>query len=490
MSSDDLKKLKDLEKALKEIERRKFENKLSFYNPYPKQEEFHYLGVRYPERMLFAGNQCGKSYCGAAEVAMHLTGEYPEWWLGHRWDKPIKCWVAGETSEATRDTCQTLLLGSVAEIMEYGPGRGLIPKHAVDKDKMYTARGVGGFYDTVLVKHISGGVSELKFKSYERGREKWQGATLDLVWFDEEPDEEIYIEGQARVSATNGITLMTFTPLKGQSKVVLRFRENPSANMAHVTMTEDDATHLTPEMKKANFDRYPKHQRDARLKGIPFLGSGLVFTSTEEQILVPSFPLPRHWRYIWGVDFGIDHPFAAVLMAWDVDTDTGYIVKCIRMSDMTPLQHAAAMKPCCGGRGAKVPLAWPQDGWVRKEFEGALKPTAMFYKVQGMNILHDHAKFADGSNSTEAGILDMQDRFNTNRLKVFNDQSTWLEEYREYHRDEGKLVKKRDDLMSATRIAVMAKRFAKAVLWAPNTQDGRGPSEQRVMIGLEDDPWG
>ena len=61
------------------------------------------------------------------------------------------------------------------------------------------------------------------FKSYDQGREKWQGETLDFVWFDEEPPQDVYIEGLTRTNATRGMTYLTFTPLKGISDVVHSF---------------------------------------------------------------------------------------------------------------------------------------------------------------------------------------------------------------------------------------------------------------------------
>ncbi|TGS78069.1 terminase, partial [Mesorhizobium sp. M3A.F.Ca.ET.175.01.1.1] len=89
-------------------------------------------------------------------------------------------------------------------------------------------RGAPGALDSVVVRWGGGGdvqasESVLSFKSYEKGREKWQGETLHGVWFDEEPPLNIYSEGLTRTNATGGITIVTFTPLLGMSDVVLRF---------------------------------------------------------------------------------------------------------------------------------------------------------------------------------------------------------------------------------------------------------------------------
>ncbi len=104
--------------------------------------------------------------------------------------------------------------------------------------------------------------------------------------------------------------------------------------------------------------------------------------------------------------------------------------------------------------GRQSPVAWPQDATQRREFEGRLEPLAKVYKAHGLNMLPSHATFPDGSNSTELGILQMQERFASARLKGFASCTEWFEEYRQYYRRDGQLVKVRDDLMSATRVGV------------------------------------
>ena len=484
-----------IEKQLKEIARRQTECAIDFYQPYPKQQEFHDLGLTKRERLLMAGNQCGKTYCGGAEVSYHCTGLYPDDWMGRRWERPTRGWVAGVTGESTRDNPQRILLGTIAN----GIGTGMIPKHCLDRDRMTLARGVSDLYDTILVKHfdIAGrawgakekqdGWSEMKLKSYERGRTKWQGDTLDWLWYDEEPPLDIYSEGLARISATNGMVFITFTPLEGMSNVVTRFLDDKSPDRAVVTMTIDDAQHIPKEERAKIIAGYPDYEREARARGVPMLGSGKVFQITEASIRVEDFIVPRAWALIWGIDFGIDHPFAAVLLAWDRDTDTIYVTKCIRMRGSMPLQHAAAMKPCANGAGAKVPVAWPQDGWQRKEFDGDLKPLSQIYKKHGLHMLPDHAKFVDGSNSTEAGIMEMQERMLSNRFKVFESCAEWFDEYRRYHRKDGQLVKLNDDLLSGTRVGVMDRRHAKAVNFYQNNPDGS--TKTAVAKDVDIDPW-
>lgn len=171
-----------------------------------------------------AGNQLGKTIAGGFEWAVHLTGRYPDWWDGRVFDKPVKFWAAGVTGESTRDNPQRVLVGPPQRKEAWGTGS--IPFDAL-KDTT-PARGVPDALDSVIVKWGGGGdvqaqESILSFKAYEKGREKWQGETLDGVWCDEEPPLDIYSEGKTRVQANNGIMIVTFTPLLGMSDVVNLF---------------------------------------------------------------------------------------------------------------------------------------------------------------------------------------------------------------------------------------------------------------------------
>lgn len=209
---------------LGEVERRSRHNLLAAYRPYARQAEFHAAGAANRERLFMAGNQLGKTRAGGAEWAMHLTGRYPDWWVGKVFDRPVRLWAAGVTGEGTRDNPQRVLVGPPQQQAAWGTG--MIPADAIAG--MVMGRSVPGAIDSVVVRHGGGGdvqapESVLSFKSYEKGREKWQGETLHGVWFDEEPPLDIYSEGLTRTNATDGITIVTFTPLLGMSDVVLRF---------------------------------------------------------------------------------------------------------------------------------------------------------------------------------------------------------------------------------------------------------------------------
>ncbi len=431
-----------------ELRRRALTNRLASYRPYAKQAEYHSTVCR--ECLFIAGNQLGKTVAGAAEMAMHLTGEYTDWWTGHRFKKPITALAGSESYELTRDGVQRLLVGPPANEEEWGTG--FIPQRAI-VDRTRRA-GVSNALDSIAVKHVSGGVSTLLFKAYEQGRGKWQANTVDYVWFDEEPPEDVYFEGITRTNATKGLVRLTFTPLKGMSSVVARYLMEDSPDRAVVTMTIDDAEHYTPEERAKIIASYPPHEREARTKGVPSLGSGRIFPIEDEAILCDPIAIPSHWPQIVGVDFGWDHPFAACRLAWDRDLDCMYVIGEYRQREASPIIHAAAIKPW----GAWLPVAWPHDGLQHDKGSG--EQLAAQYRAQGLKMLHERATFDDGTNGVEAGLSDMYQRMQTGRWKVFRTCMSWMEEFRLYHRVDGKIVKERDDLLSASRYGLMMKRFA------------------------------
>ncbi len=426
------------------------QNRLLAYQPYAKQMEFHANGATSRERALMAANQSGKTLAAGMEVAAHTTGRYPDWWPGRRFDGPVRGWVAGTSAEGTRDGVQRILLGDGTNY-----GTGAIPKACLKEVKQ--ARSISGAVGQIYVKHISGSESYIGFRTYEQDIDRWASESLHFLWCDEEPPIKHYTEGLTRLNARQGMAFMTLTPLLGMTKTVELFYPHPTTlDRALTMMTLDDVDHYTQNEKEVIYAGYPPHEREARMLGIPMLGTGRVFPVTIASISCDPFEIPPHWVMLGGLDFGWDHPTGCVAIAWDKDADCIYVTHAYRESERTPSQMAVELKHW---NGNAMPWAWPHDGHVHDKGSGVQLATQ--YRREGLRMLREHATFEDGGHGFEAGLMEMLQRMQSGRLKVFRHLEPWFAEFNIYHRKDGRVVKESDDLLSATRMCVMAKRFAK-----------------------------
>jgi hypothetical protein len=224
-----------------------------------------------------------------------------------------------------------------------------------------------------------------------------------------------------------------------------------------------DVPHLDEKTKRELLDSTPSYMREARSKGIPVLGSGRIFPIDEDLIKEPVIQLPAHWPRIAALDFGWDHPTAGAWGAWDRDSDILHVYDVYRMREQTPAVHSVAIN----ARGKWIPVAWPHDGLQHDKGSG--EAIADQYRKLGVNMLKHKATHApkrgepegSGGNGVEAGLMEMLDRMQTGRLKVAAHLEQFFEEFRLYHRKDGKVVKEFDDVLSAVRYLVMMLRHAK-----------------------------
>lgn len=416
---------------------------------YKKHLAFFAAGRSVRERCFMAANRIGKTESGGGyEVVMHMTGLYPEWWTGKRFDRPVEVWIAGNTAKTVRDIIQSKLLGRYTEM-----GTGLVPAdHLV---RTTPKAGVPEAVDTFYVKHASGGMSQGVFKSYDQRREAFEGTKQDIVWLDEEPPLEIYTECLLRTADTsgtgleNGLLILTFTPLMGMSETVLQFLpggeiiERQDGSKCVIMATWDDVPHLTDKVKAELLASIPPFQRDARSKGIPQLGSGAIFPVPETDIVVVDFELPKHWPRGYGLDVGWNRTSAG-FHAWDRESDIVYRYSEHYRGQAEPSIHAVAIQ----ARGEWIPGVIDPAARGRSQKDG--QQLMQNYTDLGLDL--DIA-----FNGVEAGLLEMWQRMSSGRYKVFKSCQYWLAEYRLYRRDEkGQVVKGFDHAMDDSRYFVMS----------------------------------
>lgn len=438
-----------LAEALKVIREHKRKHKFDFFTPYPWQMQFYGAGKTSKQRFLMAANRVGKSYSACYEIACHLTGKYPDWWPGIKFTRPINAWALGVTGEQMRDVLQKELFGVLnGRVFD---GAYIMPDEI---RSIVPAAGTPRLAKDVYVFHQSGGYSCLSFKSYSQGQAPLMGSSIDIALIDEEPtDPEIYPQVLTRTATGNdgrgGYVLLTATPENGMTELVSQFMESLKPGQYLQNVTWDDAPHLDEDTKSQLLAAIPEYQREMRSKGIPVLGEGMVYPVAEEALKVDPFELPNHFKIVAAIDFGIAHPTAVAWCAYDADRDIIYLTDAYKRAGEIPAVHAAMIR----GKGAAVPLIYPHDGDNTEKGSG--NTLADLYREAGLNVIGRFTN-PDGSNYVEPGIMELLERMRTGRFKVFADIKDFFDEFRRYHRKNGKIVKEHDDLLDAVRYSALS----------------------------------
>ena len=292
------------------------------------------------------------------------------------------------------------------------------------------------------------------------------GAGIDFIWIDEEPeDQEIYPQCVIRTATGDqgkgGHVSLTFTPENGMTPLVCQFMEDIQPGQYLQNVTWDDAPHLSPEVREQLLGAIPEYQRDMRSKGIPVLGSGVIFPVSDESISCEPFECPDHFHVLDGHDFGWDHPQAVIQLWFDLEQSMVYVAYAWRKRENDAEQAWTATK-----RWAKsVPAAWPHDGHQHEK--GGGKILAKDYENAGFDMMETHAHWNEikgmkgGSLSVEAGLWLILKEMRGGTFKIFSTLTEVFEEKRLYHRDDkGQIVKVKDDLLSAIRYGYMMRRNA------------------------------
>ena len=440
------------------IESRKFNQFFPDTGPfrrelYAKHMEFFGAGAVRKERLFMAANRVGKSEAGAYEATLHLTGLYPDWWKGKRFNHPTEGWACGTNSRTTFEIVQAKLLGTVHREGGMIPGDLVVERTAL-------RGGASGAVDTVWVKHVSGRYSSVSFKSYEAGRKSFEGAAKNWIWCDEEPPEDCYTEMLFRLLTTKGCMWTTFTPLQGMSDVVKMFLEpvNEAARAVkwYVQAGWKDVPHLDEEAKKEILAGTLPYQIKARTLGEPSLGQGAIYPIPEEEVLVDPFVIPDYWRRCSALDVGWNRT-ACLWMAEDPGSGQLILYDEHYQGMGEPPSHAEAIK----ARGAWIPCVMDPAGLGSSQIDG--RQLIEIYRQLGLNI-------SEAMNAVEAGITDCWQLLVGGRLKAFRSLQNWRREFSRYHRDDkGKVVKRDDHLMDCMRYAVMSGRLVLSVAPAPQT---------------------
>lgn len=446
------------------------QTKLEDYEPYIFQRKWHNgkdrNGNLAHQKFLQAANQVGKTTAAAAECSFHATGLYPDWYTGVRISNPKLIQVSGVTNDTTRDICQKELLGDPEDEKMFGTGT--IPKHLiVGKDRK---PGIPNALDSVRVRHANGHDVTIKFRAYEAGFKKFMGHRNDVNWLDEEPPPEIWSQIlRSQIARPEGIILCTFTPENGATQLVTQINDELMADQTFVNAGWIDAPHIAnnPERMEQLLSQFPPHERDMRSKGVPLMGVGLIFPIADEEIITPPIEIPGHWPRVNGLDFGWTHPFAVAHVAHDVQNDIAYLYNEFSQSQVQAPIVASHIKQV----GPWIPNIWPHDGMGQGDTQ---KDKSKKKLLEDEGVLMHHTWFTNppafgveegkGGNNVDIGLFDMHNRMTSGRFKVFETCTGFFKEKALYHRKlkngQSEVVKLNDDIISATRYAVMSLRHA------------------------------
>ena len=446
-----------LARVERELQTRKARDYLAAYNTgdkiHEKQVAFHKCGKR--NRWVFGGNRSGKTECGAVECVYLARGIHP-----YRENRAAtQGWVVSVSAQVQRDVAQK-------KILHY------LRKDWIEDIVMISGRKdapESGIIDFIRVKSALGGTSVIGFKSCDQGREKFQGTSLDFVWFDEEPPQDVYMECRMRVLDRRGEIFGTMTPLKGLTFVYrdiylnqradpevwyefMDWNDNPYLNEREVAALESSLDERTLQSRK-----YGKFITD---------GARLVYPEFDEKVhVIPPFSVPKEWQDNISIDPGLNNPLSAHWYAVDFD-DNVYVIAEHYEAGRDIDYHADAIKQICER------LGWHTDsrGRVCALIDSAAKQRTLGSVKSVVELFYERGILVNPNVEKDmfSGIARVKSYLNRKNglpnLYIFENCPHLISELKGYYWGSGDLPKKVDDhALDEMRYYLMS-RPQKAVL--------------------------
>lgn len=417
---------------------RKDNDFLSKYNTgkvvHKKQLEFHKCQKK--NRWVFGGNRSGKTECGAVEAVYMARGVHP-----YRQNKDgVFGWVVSLSQQVQRDVAQKKVLHylnkSWIEDITMLSGKRDSPEY--------------GVIDQIRIKNVFGGRSVIGFKSCDQGREKFQGSSLDFVWFDEEPPKDIYDECRMRVLDKRGDIFGTMTPLKGLTFIhdEIYLNSGNSKEVWFEFMEWADNPYLNEEEVELLTATLSQEQLESRRYGRFKSSSGLVYPEFDPgvHVLPLPFKIPSEWQDIISIDPGLNNPLSAHWYAVDFDANV-YVVAEHYEAGKDISYHAQKIKEISDGLGWKRGANGRIDALIdsaanQKTLASSKSVTELFYEFginanprvnkdlfSGIQRVKQYLKVADGKP----------------KIFIFPNCVNLISEIKTYRWGEGDVPKKHDD---------------------------------------------
>ena len=443
-------------------------NQLKYFRPFDHQLKFFKTGAS-PRRGILAANRIGKTVSTCFETAYHLTGLYPDWWEGHRFNRAITAFVAGEGWEQVARVLQDELIGTKDIKIREQVGTGAIPRDCIIQETM---RCDGANVLGVEIRHTSGENSYLLFGNYTQEVRNLQGFKINLAVFDEQPPDDIYSELVTRTATTQGQVLCSFTPLKGLNGLVSKFWYGEEG-YEHIRVSWDDVPEYDPwgepfllkETRRQLERDYLPHEREARIAGVPVMGLGAVFQ-------IKNWPTYRTGDFnfktmnnifrVIALDLGLIRDRTVIsYMFWSPDLQEAWlhsqiIVKGIEeAAPVNWVNHL--MRPEVFG----CPIVLPSDAGTQGRYTMSSLSLRQLFEQYNLNV-YPHPIMnppdAEGkvTNHKSFGVNMMRQMLELGTLHINENCQDFMREARNYYVDERGRFSDPDDCIDSARYALLA----------------------------------
>jgi phage terminase large subunit-like protein len=472
-------------------------NQLKYFRPF--EHQLNFFNTISTRRGILAANRIGKTVSTCYETAMHLTGQYPAWWTGHRFSKPITCMVAGEGWSQVALVLQNELLGAPDVKQSDNLGTGAVPRSAIHRDTM---RSDGANCIGVEIAHVSGGKSYLLFANYTQEVRQLQGFKLDLAVFDEQPPDDFFSEIVTRTATTQGMILCSFTPLKGLNGLVSKFW-NKEEGYDYIRVSWDDVPEydLWHEPFLLNSTRqqlerdYLPHEREARMQGRPIMGKGAVFQ-------IRNWPTYKSGDYIFAemrniqrviaLDLGLVNDKTVIsLMYWDPYERSAWLHKQIvvqGVEEAVPTQYINhLLRPEVYG----TPIVLPADANTQGRYTMSTTSIRELFEQYELNV-HERAIMNPPdpqgrvTNHKSYGINQMRQMLEVGSLMVNENCTEFLREAQNYFVDQQGRFSDPDDCIDSCRYAILACLQGIAEPWDNKTPQQRMAAQRDRYVQRDD----
>ena len=443
------KKIFKLYEISKEIQKRNIEPLLNYNQGkiiHKKQIDFHKSLKR--NRWVFGGNRTGKTECGAVETLWISLGIHP-----YRQNRPkTEGWVVSLSNRVQKEVAQS-------KILKYLPKSSIVE---IIMNEGKKASPENGIIECIIIKNVFGNFSKIWFKSCEEGREKFQGTSLDFVWFDEEPPEEIYTECKMRVMDKKGDIFGTMTPLKGLSyiynEIYLNQTQDPEIYYEFISW-EDNPFLDKSEIERMSLTLSKDELENRKFGRFSFINSGLIYPEFDINInVIEPFIVPEDWQDSISIDPGLTNPLSCHFYARDYDGNI-YVIAEHFAENKTVEYHASKIIEIANKLGWKR----LKNGMIEALIDSAAKQRTLSSQKNLVDLFYENGIIVNpnvnkdvlsGISKVKTFLKNINEK---SRLYIFSNCKNMIQEFKTYRwgGDESP-IKKDDHCLDELRYYIMS----------------------------------